>query len=63
MIVMAKIKQATFFNFSEFVPFNDFRDVKIRPLVEYDTISLEKMLLEILIWVKNLDYDRVHSKY
>jgi Ca2+-dependent lipid-binding protein len=38
---------------------SDVKDIKVRPLVEYDTISLEKMLPEIPLWVKNPDYDRI----
>lgn len=32
---------------------------KVRPLVERDTKSLEQMLPEIPMWVKNPDHDRV----
>lgn len=32
---------------------------EIRPLVERDTESLQQMLPEIPLWVKNPDYDRV----
>lgn len=35
------------------------QDPKIRPLVEHDSKSLEQMLPEIPLWVKNPDYDRV----
>jgi hypothetical protein len=35
------------------------QDVKVRPLVEYDSKSLEGILPEIPLWVKNPDYDRV----
>jgi hypothetical protein len=35
------------------------QDVKVRPLVEYDSKSLEAILPEIPLWVKNPDYDRV----
>lgn len=34
-------------------------DPKVRPLVERDTKSLEEMLPEIPMWVKNPDHDRV----
>ncbi|XP_017701543.1 synaptotagmin-2-like [Phoenix dactylifera] len=37
----------------------DVTDPKIRPLVEHDSKSLERMLPEIPLWVKNPDYDRV----
>jgi hypothetical protein len=37
------------------------QDVKVRPLVEYDSKSLEGILPEIPLWVKNPDYDRVCS--
>ncbi|KAG1359431.1 Synaptotagmin-2 [Cocos nucifera] len=37
----------------------DVKDPKIRPLVEHDSKSLERMLPEIPLWVKNPDYDRV----
>ncbi|KAJ3692807.1 hypothetical protein LUZ60_011902 [Juncus effusus] len=37
----------------------DVKDPKIRPLVEYDTNSLERMLPEMPLWVKNPDYDRI----
>jgi hypothetical protein len=39
----------------------DFQEVKVRPLVEYDSKSLEGILPEIPMWVKNPDYDRVCS--
>lgn len=35
------------------------QDPEIRPLVEKDSKSLEQMLPEIPLWVKNPDYDRV----
>jgi hypothetical protein len=38
-----------------------FQDVKVRPLVEYDSKSLEGIFPEIPMWVKNPDYDRVCS--
>lgn len=37
----------------------DVKDPESRPLVEYDSRSLERMLPEIPLWVKNPDYDRV----
>jgi len=37
----------------------DVKDVKVRPLVEYDSSSLDAILPEIPMWVKNPDYDRV----
>lgn len=37
----------------------DVKDPELRPLVEYDSSSLERMLPEIPLWVKNPDYDRV----
>lgn len=35
------------------------QDPQIRPLVEQDTKSLQRLLPEIPHWVKNPDYDRV----
>ncbi|KAL7155500.1 hypothetical protein ABFS83_03G078600 [Erythranthe nasuta] len=37
----------------------DVKDPDIRPLVEKDSKSLEQLLPEIPIWVKNPDYDRI----
>jgi len=37
----------------------DVKDVKVRPLAEYDSNSLDGILPEIPMWVKNPDYDRV----
>ncbi|GLT86087.1 hypothetical protein SLE2022_042500 [Rubroshorea leprosula] len=37
----------------------DVKDPKIRPLVELDSETLQRMLPEIPLWVKNPDYDRV----
>lgn len=37
----------------------DVKDPNIRPLVEQDTKSLQRLLPEIPSWVKNPDYDRV----
>ncbi|KAF3434698.1 hypothetical protein FNV43_RR21783 [Rhamnella rubrinervis] len=38
---------------------SDVKDPVIRPLVEQDSETLQKMLPEIPLWVKNPDYDRV----
>ncbi|KAK1297338.1 Synaptotagmin-2 [Acorus calamus] len=38
---------------------NDVKEPTIRPLVEQDTKSLQRMLPEIPLWVKNPDYDRM----
>ncbi|KAK2660752.1 hypothetical protein Ddye_007285 [Dipteronia dyeriana] len=38
---------------------SDVKDPEIRPLVEQDTKTLERMLAEIPLWVKSPDYDRV----
>ncbi|KAL4278144.1 hypothetical protein GQ457_03G003990 [Hibiscus cannabinus] len=38
---------------------SDVKDPEIRPLVEHDSETLQKMLPEIPLWVKNPDYDRV----
>ncbi|KAG8364404.1 hypothetical protein BUALT_Bualt19G0125300 [Buddleja alternifolia] len=37
----------------------DVKDPDIRPLVEHDSQSLQQLLPEIPLWVKNPDYDRV----
>lgn len=37
----------------------DVKDPKIRPLVELDSQSLERILPEIPLWVKNPDFDRL----
>ncbi|KAK8518926.1 hypothetical protein V6N13_017814 [Hibiscus sabdariffa] len=37
----------------------DVKDPEIRPLVEQDSETLQRMLPEIPFWVKNPDYDRV----
>ncbi|KAH7692596.1 C2 domain-containing protein [Dioscorea alata] len=37
----------------------DVKDPLIRPLVEHDSMAIERMLPEIPLWVKNPDYDRV----
>ncbi|KAH7668984.1 C2 domain-containing protein [Dioscorea alata] len=42
-----------------YLQFDDHKDVKIRPFVEFDSKTLERMLPEIPLWVKNPDYDRV----
>ncbi|XP_065005480.1 synaptotagmin-1-like isoform X2 [Musa acuminata AAA Group] len=47
-----------YFLFIYFQP-SDVKDPKIRPLVEHDSKSLERMLPEIPLWVKNPDYDRI----
>ncbi|WOL18585.1 synaptotagmin-2 [Canna indica] len=47
-----------YFLFIYFQP-SDVKDLKIRPLVEEDTQSLDRMLPEIPLWVKNPDYDRI----
>ncbi|KAE8731051.1 Synaptotagmin-2 [Hibiscus syriacus] len=39
----------------------DVKDPKIRLLVEEDSKTLQRMLPEIPLWVKNLDFDRVCS--
>ncbi|XP_073052851.1 synaptotagmin-2-like isoform X1 [Primulina eburnea] len=38
---------------------SDIKDPQIRPLVEKDSTSLQKLLPEIPLWIKNPDYDRV----
>jgi len=38
------------------------QDPIVRPLVEHDSNSLESMLPEIPLWVKNPDFDRVCSE-
>ncbi|ONK57457.1 uncharacterized protein A4U43_C09F710 [Asparagus officinalis] len=38
---------------------SDVKDPTIRPLIECDSSSLENMLPEIPLWVKNPDYDRI----
>lgn len=35
------------------------QDPKIRPLAEEDSITLQRLLPEIPLWVKNPDFDRV----
>ncbi|CDO96921.1 unnamed protein product [Coffea canephora] len=47
-----------YFLFIYFQP-TDVKDPVIRPLVEHDSESLQKLLPEIPLWVKNPDYDRV----
>lgn len=37
----------------------DVKDPHIRPLVEHDSNSLDQMLPEIPLWVKNPDFDRI----
>ncbi|GLJ11281.1 hypothetical protein SUGI_0150250 [Cryptomeria japonica] len=38
---------------------NDVKDPKIRPIAELDSKTLDGLLSEIPLWVKNPDYDRV----
>ncbi|KZV39724.1 synaptotagmin-2 [Dorcoceras hygrometricum] len=38
---------------------NDVKDPEIRPLTELDSKSLQQLLPEIPLWVKNPDYDRI----
>ncbi|XP_039138470.1 synaptotagmin-2-like [Dioscorea cayenensis subsp. rotundata] len=47
-----------YFLFIYFQP-TDVKDPTIRPLVEHDSKSLERMFPEIPLWVKNPDFDRV----
>lgn len=47
-----------YFFFIYFQPI-DVKDPVIRPLVEQDSQSLQRLLPEIPLWVKNPDYDRV----
>ncbi|KAJ0969943.1 hypothetical protein J5N97_022820 [Dioscorea zingiberensis] len=47
-----------YFLFIYFQP-TDVKDPAVRPLVEYDSKSLERMFPEIPLWVKNPDFDRV----
>ncbi|CAL9149366.1 synaptotagmin-2-like [Musa acuminata AAA Group] len=47
-----------YYIFIHFQP-SDVKDPKIRPLLEDDTQSLERMLPEIPLWVKYSDYDRI----
>jgi|UniRef100_A0A2N9F9M2 Ca2+-dependent lipid-binding protein len=49
---------AGYFLFIYFQP-TDVKDPEIRPLVEQDSETLQRMLPEIPLWVKNPDYDRV----
>ncbi|KAM5550056.1 synaptotagmin-1-like [Rosa sericea] len=42
-----------------YVQSSDVENPEIRPLVEQDSETLERMLPEIPLWVKNPDYDRV----
>lgn len=37
------------------------QDPKIRPLVEQDSETLQRMFPEIPLWIKNPDFDRVFS--
>ncbi|XP_050364985.1 synaptotagmin-2 [Argentina anserina] len=47
-----------YYMFIYFQP-TDVKDPVIRPLVEQDTETLQRMLAEIPFWVKNPDYDRL----
>ncbi|KAK7860943.1 synaptotagmin-1 [Quercus suber] len=49
---------AGYFLFIYFQPIN-VEDPEIRPLVQHDSETLQRMLPEIPLWVKNPDYDRV----
>ncbi|PON89993.1 Synaptotagmin-like mitochondrial-lipid-binding domain containing protein [Trema orientale] len=49
---------AGYFLFIYFQP-SDVKDPVIRPLVEQDSETLQRMFPEIPLWVKNPDYDRV----
>ncbi|KAJ7967164.1 synaptotagmin-2-like [Quillaja saponaria] len=49
---------AGYFLFIYFQPI-DVQEPEIRPLVEQDSETLQRMLPEIPLWVKNPDYDRV----
>ncbi|KAF5448977.1 hypothetical protein F2P56_029467 [Juglans regia] len=49
---------AGYFLFIYFQP-SDVQDPVIRPLVEHDSETLQRMLPEIPLWVKNPDYDRI----
>ncbi|MCL7044050.1 hypothetical protein MKW94_004236 [Papaver nudicaule] len=47
-----------YYLFMYFQP-SDVKDPVIRPLIEQDSETLQRMLPEIPLWVKNPDYDRV----
>ncbi|KHG16363.1 Esyt2 [Gossypium arboreum] len=47
-----------YYMFIYFLP-TDVKDPKIRPLVEEDSKTLQQLLPEIPLWVKNPDFDRV----
>ncbi|XP_058215567.1 synaptotagmin-1-like [Rhododendron vialii] len=47
-----------YFCFIYFQP-NDVKDPAIRPLIEQDSVTLQRLLPEIPLWVKNPDYDRI----
>ncbi|OWM80931.1 synaptotagmin-2 [Punica granatum] len=47
-----------YYMFIYFQP-TDVKDPEVRPLVEQDTKSLQRLMPEIPLWVKNPDYDRV----
>ncbi|PQQ14407.1 synaptotagmin-1 [Prunus yedoensis var. nudiflora] len=42
-----------------YVQSTDVQNPEIRPLVDQDTETLQRMLPEIPLWVKNPDYDRL----
>ncbi|XP_022769209.1 synaptotagmin-2 isoform X1 [Durio zibethinus] len=47
-----------YYMFIYFLP-TDVKDPKIRPLIEEDSKTLQRLLPEIPLWVKNPDFDRV----
>ncbi|XVE69710.1 hypothetical protein DITRI_Ditri10aG0012700 [Diplodiscus trichospermus] len=47
-----------YYMFIYYLP-TDVKDPKVRPLVEEDSKTLQRMLPEIPLWVKNPDFDRV----
>ncbi|GFY89850.1 calcium-dependent lipid-binding (CaLB domain) family protein [Actinidia rufa] len=47
-----------YFIFIYFQP-SDVKDPVIRPLIEQDTATLQRLLPEIPLWVKNPDFDRI----
>ncbi|MED6184819.1 Arf guanine nucleotide exchange factor syt1 [Stylosanthes scabra] len=49
---------AGYFLFIYFQPI-DVKDPEIKPLVEQDTETLQKMFPEIPLWIKNPDFDRI----
>ncbi|XP_074561615.1 synaptotagmin-2-like [Curcuma longa] len=50
---------AGYYLFVYFEPSDVDQDPKIRPLVEHDTQSLERIFPEIPLWVKSPDYERI----